>query len=294
MVSAAMLRIRHLYYEQFDADHARDVPAEGYGGWKSGEIEVAPAHTALVVMHAWDCGTFEQYPGWWRCCDEIPRAYRVCREVFPGLLSAVRASEFRLFHVVAEAPYYKHYPGYRRAAALAGPPPSPPARVEADPAYRAIRQFRHDHVFPGRHNADDCAAGWSRVDFPPEARPQGDEGIAEDGRQLLALCREAGVNHLVYAGFNIDWCLLMSAGGMLEMSRHGLICSALRGAVTAVENRETARCELVREIGLWRVSVNFGCVFEVGDFIAAAGRSSPAPADRTGGSTGMGERERRL
>ena len=34
------------YYQQFDADYTRDVPAEGYGGWKSAEIELSPKHTA--------------------------------------------------------------------------------------------------------------------------------------------------------------------------------------------------------------------------------------------------------
>ena len=42
-----------------------------------------------------------------------------------------------------------------------------------------------------------------------------------------------------------------------------------RDAVTAVENRETARKNLVKEVGLWRVSVAFGFVFDVADFVAA-------------------------
>jgi len=77
------------------------------------------------------------------------------------------------------------------------------------------------------------------------------------------------VNHLVYAGFNIDWCLLMSPGGMVDMGRRGYTCSAIRQAVTAVENKETARRELIKEIGLWRVAINFGFVFDVDDFTNA-------------------------
>ena len=72
------------YYQQFDADFSRDMPAEGYGGWKKAEIEIAPEHTAVVLMHAWDCGTREQYPGWHRCADYIPRAGEICRTVLPG------------------------------------------------------------------------------------------------------------------------------------------------------------------------------------------------------------------
>ena len=124
----------------------------------------------------------------------------------------------------------------------------------------------------GEHNEEDVRRGFECLDFMAEARPQGEEGVAEDSRQLFALCREAGVNHLVYAGFAINWCLLLSPGGMAEMSRHGIMCSALRQAVTAVENREPARDELAKQIGLWRVALAFGFVFDVDDFVGALGK----------------------
>jgi len=53
------------------------------------------------------------------------------------------------------------------------------------------------------------------------------------------------------------------------MGRRGVACSALRQAVTAIENRDTAREELAKEIGLWRVALMFGWVFDVPDFIDA-------------------------
>jgi hypothetical protein len=56
---------------------------------------------------------------------------------------------------------------------------------------------------------------------------------------------------------------------MLEMSQRGVMCSAFRQAVAAVENRETARRELCKEIGLWRVALAFGFVFDVEDFVTA-------------------------
>jgi len=77
------------------------------------------------------------------------------------------------------------------------------------------------------------------------------------------------VNHLVYAGFAINWCLLMSSGGMVDMTRHGVLCSALRQAVTAVENKESARGEQHKEEALWRVAVGFGFIFDVHDFMTA-------------------------
>lgn len=264
-----MIKIRANYYQQFDADLSLDVPGEAYGGWKQAEIDISPQHTAMVIMHAWDTGTSAQFPGWYRCVEYIPRAERICREVFPPMLKAVRESGLKLFHVVSGGDYYRSYPGYKLAVDLAGPAPTPPERVTADASLAQLQQFRSKHVFVGEHNQPDVRRGFERLDFPKEARPVGDEGIAEDAHQLFALCKPNGINHLVYSGFAINWCLLMSAGGMLDMSRRGVMCSAIRQAVTAVENKQTARTELNKELALWRVALAFGFVFDVDDFVAA-------------------------
>jgi len=69
---------------------------------------------------------------------------------------------------------------------------------------------------------------------------------------------------------------------MPDMSRRGLECSVLREAVTAVENKETARQELCKQIGLWRVATTYGFVFGVDDLICAirkgAGQETTTPA----------------
>ncbi|MCC6415885.1 MAG: hypothetical protein IT582_08255 [Opitutaceae bacterium] len=262
------VRIKAHYYQQFDADYAREVPAEGYGGWQSAEIELAPAHTALVVMHAWEAGTQAQWPGWWRCVEYIPRAKQILAEVFPPLLAAVRASPLPVFHVVGGKDYYSHLPGYQKAAALAGAAPDYP-QAARDPVRERLEKFRDDHVFVGPGNRADVAAGFKELDFAPEARPVGEEGIAENGPQLAALCRAHGINHLVYVGFAINWCLLMSPGGMVDMGRYGVMCSTIREAVTAVENKETAREEREKAQALWRVAINSGFVFGVDDFTKA-------------------------
>lgn len=263
------LRLPASYYQQFDADFALDVPGEGYGGWKRTEVEISRDHTAVVVMHAWDAGTREQYPGWHRAVEYIPRADAICQAVFPRLLSAVRASDIPLFHVVGGGNYYKECPGYQKAVDLAGLAPPALDQIDADPVLDRLRRFRTEHVFVGPQNKEDVDRGFRRLDFAKEARPIGDEGIAENGHQLFALCKQAGVNHLIYAGFAINWCLLLSPGGMADMSQRGVMCSAFRQAVTAVENKETARNELCKEIALWRVALAFGFVFDVDEFLAA-------------------------
>mgnify|MGYP000651635524 CR=1 FL=1 len=265
-----IVRVPASYYQQFDADPRLDVPAEAYGGWKKAVLEMDLRHTGVVVMHAWDCGTPEEFPGWHRCVEYIPRANAICRSVFPKLLGGVRSAGVSLFHVVGGGQYYQKLPGYQRAQRLAGPPPRPRETIPADPTLRRLQQFRGENVFVGKHNQADVARGFARLDFAPEARPVGDEGVAENGDQLFALCKEAGVNHLIYAGFAINWCLLLSPGGMHEMSGRGFLCSAFRDATTAVENKESARRQWAKELGLWRVALAFGFVFDVDDFLAAA------------------------
>jgi len=253
------------YYQQFDADYGLDVPAEGYGGWKLSEVEIDLDHTALVVMHAWKTGTLAVYPGWYRAVEYIPRAREILRKVFPALLERVRANGVRLYHVVGSGNYYQGLTGYKRAARLAGPAPTL-EQLGSDPSLDKLRRFRKQHVFVGERNEADVARGFEELDFAPEARPLADEGIAENGDQLFALCRSDETYHLIYTGFAVNWCLLMSPGGVLDMSRRRAMCSVIRQACTAVENKETARRELNKEIGLWRVALAFGFVFDVEEF----------------------------
>ncbi len=266
-----VITINAHHYQQFDADVSRDVPAEGYGGWRQARVPIAPAHTALVVMHAWDTGSAAQYPGWWRAVEYMGRAQAILREVFPPLLEAVRASPMKLYHVVGGPDYFSSYPGYQRALSLV-PPASEPAGVPNDATAEALRAFRRRHVFVGEHNEPDVQRGIAALDFAPEARPHADEPIAATTDQLAALCRDDGVSHLIYIGFAVDGCLLMSEGGMVDMSRRGALCSTVRQAVTAVENQQTAAGELAKEIGLWRVAMAFGFVFDADELIRVLGR----------------------
>lgn len=261
------------WYQQFDADYARAVPAEGYGGWRRAQMEMDIDRAALVVMHAWDWKEEPRFPGWRRCVEYIPRAERILREVFPPLLAAARESGVTVLHVAGGGTYHRRYPGYQRALSLAARS-DPPEQIEPDPCLVRLREFRRRQVFVGVHNEADVKEGFRTLDFPPQACPEGDEGVVEDAPQLLALCKEAGVSHLLYCGFAVNWCLLLSPGGMAEMSRHGLLCSIVRDATTAVENRESAATEQHKEEALWRVALAYGFVYESSDLIAAMRRSA--------------------
>ncbi|MCC7494630.1 MAG: hypothetical protein IT204_19890 [Fimbriimonadaceae bacterium] len=256
------MRVTTDYYQEFDADYTREVPAEGYGGWRQTVLELDPSKLAVVCMHAWDLGSLAEAPGHWRSVEYVPRSYAIAAQVFPPLFAAVRRSPVRLWHVVGGGvDYYSHLPGYQLARSLASPEPPAPERVPSDPVLQRLQQFRADQVWRGAANNAAASSERQRLDFLPAARPQGDEGVAENTAQLFALCRHYGVNHLLYCGFALDACLLLSPGGMHEISRHGVLCSAIREATLAVESKETARTEGAKAVALWRVAVSYGFVF---------------------------------
>jgi nicotinamidase-related amidase len=260
-------RIPFEYYQHFDQDFTLDVPAKGMGGWKKAELDIDVDATALVVMHAWDCGTRSQYPGWHRAVEYIPRADKICETVLPSLLRSARNAGMPVMHIVTTGEYLSKYPGYARTEALAGAPERQHRMAPRNAYSEAIGRFRTEHVFPGPHNQEDIARGFAALDFPESVKPLDSEDMATDTRQLATLCQTKGVSHLIYTGFAINGCLLTSPGGMLDMSRLGFVCSAIRQAVTAIENRETAETEQAKELALWFVSLQYGLVYDADAFI---------------------------
>ena len=268
------MKLNSHYYQQFDADLSLDVPGEGYGGWKQAELTYNRDRMALVVMHAWDSGTPEEVPGLYRAEEYLPRAMQIGKTVFPPLLKAARETGLRVYHVVSGGEKYKAMPGFKRAQSLAKSREALKWRTADDELINAVYRFRHEEVSIGKHNKADADRRFKTIEYMPESLPVGDEGIAEDSPQLFGLCKADGVNHLVYIGFAINWCLLTSPGGMHEMSQHGIMCSTIRQAVTALESKESARRELFKEIALWRTALSYGFVFDYHEFIRAARASA--------------------
>jgi hypothetical protein len=264
------MKIPAYYYEHFNADFSRERPEEGFGGWKKEEFEFSKDGTALVVMHTWQAGTPETYPGWWRCAPWLKRANVITEKVMPGLLASVRKSGLNLFHVAGGSNgYWKKYPGYKRTLSICKTAPSLCEQMPSDSFKDKLCRFKSEKSFVGTANMRDVARGFQEMDFPAQTRPLDSEPIADSTEQLFALCKEHHVNHLVYSGFAINWCLQYSPGGMVEISKHGIMCSAIRQATTAVENKESAASEMGKELALWRVALEYGFVFDVDDFTSA-------------------------
>jgi hypothetical protein len=250
------------YYQQCDANYSLEFPGEGYGGWKRTEIELHLDQTALAVMHAWDPGTMETNLANYHSHEYLPRASEILKTIFPVLLSAVRTSPMRLFHIVERGgKYYQNHPNYLATVELAGTTPS----QEKLPPERSLMEWREELFSAFRLKNEPRLAR----NFAQEAVPQGKEPIAKDSHQLFALCKRYNINHLIYIGFALNACLLISPGGMLDMFRRQILCSTIRQATTAVESKESARRQLHKEEALWRVGLDFGFVFELGDFLDA-------------------------
>jgi nicotinamidase-related amidase len=272
----AFLQLPAQYYKQHDADLTADIPGRGYDGWTTRMLDVPLARTALVSMHAWNPGLVDEIPkgvdspyaGWFRFVEYLSRAVPITQTVFPPLLQAAREAQMTVIHVGSTEAYLDKYEGYRQARNLSGNAPGRPAGAVDDPLRQQWQEERLVQM-RGKKNGEEIKAGQQFLDFPPQAMPISGEAIVADSHQLNAVCREKGIWHLVYIGFAINWCLLASPGGMIDMSRMGYVCSTIRQATTAVENKETCSDEWAKAVALWRVALMFGYVFDVDPFVTA-------------------------
>ncbi len=273
------------YYRQHDADVTADIPGRAFAGWTTRLLEVPLERTALVNMHVWNPGLDPRIPagpdspylGWFRVVEYLPRAIAITREIFPPLLAAARGTGLTVIHVGSDECYTARYPAYQQAKALAaaeteaGRGAAAPSRAVEDPLRDQWSRERH-RQFTGEHNIEPIRAGFQHIDFAPQAMPREGEPVVINSPQLHAVCRERGIWHLIYVGFAINWCLLASPGGMLDMSRLGYHCSTIRQATTAVENHASCSQETAKELALWRVALMFGYVFDLDPVLAALGQ----------------------
>ena len=269
IVDESRIIIPGWFYRNFDADLTAEVPAQGYGGWqKCDTLPFSKHHSALVVMHAWKLPAPGEFPGWQRVIEYMPRAGKIMREYFPGMLNTFRQAGIQVIHVCGGGNYYQHYPEYQASLSLAGREAAP-ERIEFDPVRQELDDFRVKNVHPGEHNLADIQKSYPFRDFATEARPLPGEIIVDTTRQLFMQCQRLQISHLVYSGFAINWCLQMSPCCMIEMLRHGLLCSTIRECTTAVENKESAAGELAKALEMWKVALQFGFVYEYNDVLSA-------------------------
>ena len=252
-------------YQQYNADYSLPFPGQGYGGWKKTDIPIDPEHTAMIVMHAWDCGTLQTSPATHRVCEYLPRSQKILSEQFPGFLEAVRKSDLRLIHVGSKTE--KSLPtlrGYIRTEKL-NVHESVYEQIPQDETAKKLHRLHTEQVLYG-DNAAEVRRESTKRDFA--IMPLEHEDVVCTSDQLFALCKRDRITHLIYSGFCINACLTLSPCGWVDMMRHGLICSVIRDLTTAVENKESCAEERNKAYGLWAFSLWGGFVFDREDIEA--------------------------
>jgi nicotinamidase-related amidase len=271
-VCTRQIEVPTWYYGHFGADYTLDVPAEGFGGWQKADLPLCPEHTALCVMHAWDNPDQTLFPGIYSAVEYLPRAAEIYKTRMPAILKTFRDAGIRVIHIES-GDYVHKYEAYGMTQELIRDrlSESRKARQHAmprpvhDPVFDALRKFRGVHVHPGTANNKDIDGAQKVRDIHPSVKPLPGEYMVTESDELQAVCALHGVNHLIYVGFAINYCILMSPGGMIDMSRHGFICSTVKEVTTAVENDFSAREEMAKQLALWNTALSFGFVYEQAD-----------------------------
>ena len=269
MADSRIITLPTSYYCQYGTDVTLAYPADGMDGWKTDPLPLNLDKTAVVVMHAGYVGEPDNMPEQFAACEYVSRSYQIAERVFPKLLGAVREAGVRVYHIPFGTGYYEDLPGRKRVTALdVKPDPALCNYAEQDPVVEALLRHKVDFgMSSGAGMAEPMVArmreGYQKyLDFMPAAKPVGDEAIVENAAELAAVAKQDGVNHLIYIGFALDWCLLLSPGGMHEMQNRGFLCSTVRDAITAVECKESVRELSHTETALWRVGTRFGFVYD--------------------------------
>lgn len=244
------------YYAQQGADKNAKYPALTFGGWGKTQIPLDLSRTAIVVMHMWKVPESEAL---YRHVEYLSRAETIVREKFSAFLQQVRQSNIRIIHVAAGFErVVESFPGYQRMIKKYPPQQSPTIKAgEQMQSLRALHwkltgadtQERHDEL-------ENC---YAEYDFM--VKPLDTEDVVIASEQLFALCRDEGIEHLIYTGFAVNACLTLSPCGMRDMARYGLMCSVVGDLTTAVENKESCVEQRNLEYGLWQFAVQSGFVF---------------------------------
>jgi nicotinamidase-related amidase len=171
-------------------------------------VRIVPAKTAVVVVDMWDrhwCKTFTTRVG-----NLAPRMNRT--------LDACRKLGIQVVFVPSDVvDFYKDFP--QRKAMQAVPQHAEPQRVAFDPPETP-------------HPIDNCECGpsrpchfasvWTRQIADLVIADNDLIGDCNNGRELLSLCQERGMDTLIYMGMASNMCVLNRSCGILNMKRHAL------------------------------------------------------------------------
>lgn len=271
-------------YRHYPADFSRwREAAAGFRGWDSELRELDLDRTCLALMHFPATGLTPQTE-WGPDCPNpnhlgtvewVPRTMEVVAFRMPRLVEAARKSGLQVVHIAGAdgtGPVWE-----KCLSEVGDPPPDDPDVLPANPELFA--RHRRDVFDLPRDNSAQVALeppdlGFSLSDSI--LTPEPEDLVVSQAWQLARLLKNRGINHILYCGWALNWCLWFSAGGMCDMQRKGFLCSAVRGGCVAIENRESAVGELNLEYAYWKTSTMFGYIFDLHELTTAL-RKAAAP-----------------
>jgi nicotinamidase-related amidase len=256
------------------------MPPTGEPGPGVKTIERDPGQVGLVLVHCWNLGEADgpypirpgqRAPG--EAADWVPLAHDIIRDVIRPVLDSARAAGIGVFHLAQHA-YAGRYPQYERIATdaeLRGPGLPRPGAGEGCLAPRS-----RDEKWSDQYGPDFPGAVWvthtDRFDIARAVRPFESEAVFLDGWQLNGLCRRAGIDTLIYAGFMADLCLLNIPGALREMaSRFDYRCVALRDATIAYEFDDTVAEQAMTRAALRLIETDLGYTMSSREFLDMTG-----------------------
>lgn len=183
-------------------------------------MRLDPAESAVVVIDMWDrhwCKTYTERVG-----NLVPRMNHT--------LAAARKLGIQVVFAPSDtAEFYKDYPQRKAMQAIPQHPAPKTIGFQAPPPPGPT-----DHCECG---ADEpCGKGrvWSRQ-HPELKIVEGDLiGDCNNGGELLSLCRERGIDTLLYTGVASNMCVQYRSFGIRNMKNHGLRAIVVRDLVEAI------------------------------------------------------------
>lgn len=270
-------------YRHYGADFTRwDEAAVGFKGWESEVRGLDLSKTCLALMHFPDTGLTPgtefgpdcPQPNALGTIEWVPRTMEVVTFRMPRLLQAARAAGLQVAHVGVGGGLYMQGPIWEQCVKEAGEAPPVDQDTIVRDAERWARHTRDVFDLPRPENPGAAPVPAAEFALPKELWPQGNDIIAQYPWQLHRLLKARGIDHIVYCGWALNWCLWFSPCGMADMDRKGYMCSAVRGGCVAIENAESAVGEKNLEYALWKTSTMFGYVFDLHELTGALRRAA--------------------
>jgi nicotinamidase-related amidase len=254
-------------YRHYPADFSKWAESgSGFHGWASDVRDLDLEKCCLAMMHFPDTGLSSDTewgpdspnPSALGTVEWVPRTMDVMTFRMPRLIEAAREAGLVVAHVGVSGAFHKSGEIWEACELEAGEAPQEDADAVAS-GWQA--QHRRDVFDLPRPQPEDVPP--HSFSLPEIFKPAGTDIIAEHAWQLHRLLKNRGIDHILYTGWALNWCLWFSPCGMSDMSRKGYMCSAIRGGCVAIENKESAVGEGNLEYALWKTSTMFGYVFEL-------------------------------